>query len=82
MAAIVTDSLRKEVGELLFDNSTSGRFYIGIGKSDTYDSSDNTITPIRTKLEDRRARENLLSVRKVNNTSFVIPRYNLSLIHI
>ena len=76
MAAIVTDSLRKEVGELLFDNSTSGRFYIGIGKSDTYDSSDNTITPIRTKLEDRRARENLLSVRKVNNTSFVIPRYN------
>lgn len=82
MVAIATDPLKKKLIDLLFqeaDNGTdSNEYYIGIGKADTYDSSDTVATPLRTIEEEREARNNLQSVKKVTGTSFVIPRYNWS----
>jgi len=80
MVAIVTDALKQQIADLIFqeaDNSTdSDEFFIGIGKADAYDSSDTVATPVRTTKEEREARNNLQSVKKVTGQSFVIPRYN------
>jgi len=82
MAAIITDTLRKQVATLLYneiiDAADANEYYIGIGKSDQYNDSDNTVTPVRTLREERLARANLQSIKQVANSgvSFVIPRYN------
>ena len=80
MTAIVTDSFRKKVVNLLFEEVTnatdSDQYYIGIGRSDAYGDSDVVIDPVRTKRDERLARENLQSIKKVNATSFVVVRQN------
>lgn len=82
MAAIITNAFRKKIADDLLTeilNSTdSNEYYIGIGKSDTWDSSDTAATPLRTLREERLARSNLQSVKQVasDGASFVIPRYN------
>lgn len=82
MVAILTDTMKKQMAKYLFDEavstSDSNEYYIGIGKTDTYDSSDTTITPIRHTFEDRIARGNLESIKKVAAASFVVPRYTWS----
>jgi len=82
MAAIITDKLRKQVANTLLteilNGSDSNEYYVGIGKSDQYDDSDNIATPLRSLREERIARSNLQSVKQVTTqgASFVIPRYN------
>jgi hypothetical protein len=80
MTAIVTDPFkRKLASDLLTEvqNTTdSNEFYIGIGKTDTYDSSDTTITPLRHTFEERVGRGNLESIKKVTASSLVVPRNN------
>ena len=79
MVAIVTDTLKKQMAKYLFDEaintSDSTEYYIGIGKTDTYDSSDTTATPLRHTFDDRITRGNFESVKKVAATSFVVTRY-------
>jgi hypothetical protein len=80
MVAIATNSLKQKFADLLFkeviDTTDNNEIYIGIGKADAYDSSDTVITPLQTLEEEREARSNLQSVKKVTGTSFVIPRNN------
>lgn len=80
MPAIVTETFRKKLAQDLLteinDNADSNEYYIGIGKSDAYNATDTTVNPIRCDREVREARNNLQSVKKVTNASFVIPRYN------
>jgi len=83
MVAIATDALKIKYSELLFDEMITGtdshEFFIGIGKSDQYDSAnDNIITPLRHLKDEREARNNLESIMKVATTavSFVVPRHN------
>lgn len=82
MPAIVTDPFKLKFAEFLFNEANSStdshEYYIGIGKADTYDSSDTVATPARTLEEEREARNNLQSVKKVTGQSFVVPRYNWS----
>lgn len=82
MTAIITDDLKHKLALDLFTevtNSTdSHEFYIGIGKTDTYDSSDTTITPLRNQFDDRVSRGNLESIKKITATSFVATRNNWS----
>lgn len=84
MASIITDKLRKQVADALLTEITNAsdanQYYIGIGKSDQYDDSDNVATPIRSLREERIARSNLQSVKQVSNqgVTFVIPRHNWS----
>ena len=81
MPAIITDTTRINILEALLTevNTTStdtNRYYITIGKSDQYNTNDTTITPVRTKAQERDVRNNMQSVKKVEATSFVIPRQN------
>ena len=80
MTAIVTDSLRRKLAENFLDEVNNGNdtneYYIGIGKSDTYNDLDTVVDPTRTRREEREIRNNLQSVKKVAAASFVIPRYN------
>ena len=82
MTAIVTEPLKRKLAtDLLAEigsTSDSNEFYVGIGKTDTYDSADTTIIPIRHTFEERVARGNLESVKKVTASSMVIPRHNWS----
>lgn len=83
MVAIVTDTLRKNFADDFLtkvNNAVdSNEYFIGIGKSDQYDAiTDTTITPVRTLREEREARNNLQSVKKITAANFVIPRYNWS----
>jgi len=80
MTATVTDSLKKLIGNLLLteiaSTADSNEYYIGIGKSDEYNETDTVVDPSRTLREEREARNNLQSIKKVAAASFVIPRYN------
>lgn len=82
MVAIVTDDLKNQIALNLFTEVTnttdSNEYYIGIGKTDTYDSSDTTITPLRHQFDARIARGNLESIKKITATSFVVARNNWS----
>jgi hypothetical protein len=82
MAAIITDALRKNIANtFLTEVNTSGdshEFYIGIGKSDAYPNNDTLVNPTATYRTELEARNNMQSVKKVTNASFVIPRNNWS----
>lgn len=82
MAAIVTDNLRTHQSNLLLTeilaNGDSDKYYIGIGKSDVYSSTDEVIDPVRSNQNENDVRHNLQSVKKVEAASMVIPRYNWS----
>jgi len=83
MTAIATDKLKFRYTDLLYNEikstTDSNHYYIGIGKSDQYDSADDTVVnPVRTVLEEMDARNNLESIIKVSETSmsYIVPRYN------
>jgi len=86
MAAIITDGFKKHVAELLLeqilDVADSDQYYIGIGKADQYDSTDTVplddVGPLRTLREERIARANLQSIKRVTSedVSLVVRRYN------
>jgi len=79
MTAIITDSLKTEICRLLLNDFDGGssQYYVGIGKSDQYsDAGDTIINPVQTLKEEREFRSNLQSIKKVTDTSLVVPRYN------
>ena len=83
MPAIATEALKFNFAELLhtqiINTSDNNHFYVGIGKSDQYDSaSDDTINPVRVKRDEQEARYNLESIIKVSETNmtFTVPRNN------
>ena len=75
MVGIVTDDLKHTLSEFILEDSAA-KYYIGVGKPDSYDSSDTTSTPINSNFEEQEARSNLMSVKRVDNVSYVIPRFN------
>ena len=80
MPAIITKSLKRKLTQLIFDEVrlASNRYYIGIGKSEPYDSAENVTTPIDTIREERNARAGMQSLKSAADCSFVVPRYNWS----
>lgn len=82
MAAIVTDALKHQIALNFFTEVTSttdsNEYFIGIGKTDTYDSSDTTATPLSHQFDSRISRGNLESIKKITATSFVATRHNWS----
>ena len=79
MAAVVTDPLKHRLTQFIFSDARtqdSDEYYIGIGKPDVYNAQDTIVNPIRTFSEENEARANLMSVKRVTDTSLVIPRYN------
>jgi len=80
MTAVITDAFRTNLVKLFYDEivstSDSNEYYIGVGKADYHGDSDIIPTTFRTLYEERLARGNLQSLKKVETSSFVIPRYN------
>lgn len=80
MPAIVTDALRRQIAQDFFDQFTADtrKYYIGIGRSEQWDSSDTVPTPVNNPIEVQGFRNGLQSVKKVQATSLVVPRNNWS----
>lgn len=80
MPAIITDTLKKQFLDTLFTEATGGviNYYIGVGRSETWDADDTVPTPTNSLRTIRNARFPLQAVKKVADVSFVIPRHNWS----
>ena len=78
MPAIITRQLRKILARNFFDgfNLNSNNYYVGIGRPEQWDSSDTTPTPEDTITDIRQVRDQLMSVKKVQAVSQVVPRNN------
>ncbi len=76
MPAIVTDSLKALLARQFFDQfaNATARYYISIGRSEQWDSSDNVPTPINTPGQIEAVRNQMQSVKRVQATSLVVPR--------
>lgn len=80
MSAIITDSFKKQFMQNIFDEveNLTGRYYIGIGKNDQWNSTETVPTPTDTPRTIRQAQAALQSVKAVAGVSYVIPRKNWS----
>jgi hypothetical protein len=82
MAAIITNTFKQQLIQNVYqevyfpDSSSSHKYYIGIGKSEQWDSNEAVVNPANTPRDIRNLRAGLQSIKAANNLSFVIPRYN------
>ena len=78
MTAIITDVFKKDMLQKVFDAAVadSDKMYIGIGKSEQWDSSETVPNPTDSPRTIRQLRSGLQSVKKAGDVSFVIPRHN------
>ena len=82
MAAIITDKFKQQFAQTVFqevffpDSSSTHKYYIGIGKSEQWDSSETVPTPKNSPRDIRNLRAGLQSIKTAADLSFVIPRYN------
>lgn len=76
--AIITDDFKRRFVQKIIDDiaDSSEHYYIGIGRSQQWDSSDTPTTPLNTLKEQRNLRLSLQSIKKAEDVSFVVPRYN------
>lgn len=76
MPAIITDRFKTEILKNLqsdVDDSDTN-YFVGIGRSIDWDSSDAAPTPLRNPLDVRRSQYDLMSIKQVAAHSFVVPR--------
>jgi len=80
MAAIITDKLKNLVVDLIKanDSDASNKYYAAIGRSEAWNDSDVSPTPLRTKSEENDFRNSMQSIKLIADVSLVIPRYNWS----
>lgn len=81
MPAIITDRFKKELLLKLDADivDSDNNYYVGIGRSYDWDSSDTAPTPLSTEREQRNAQLDLVSIKNVEAHSFVVPRYTWTL---
>jgi len=84
MAAIITDSFKKQIVQTVFDevsfpdSASTHRYYIGIGRSEQWDDSENVPTVTDAPRTIRNLRAGLQSIKSASDVTFTIPRYNWS----
>ena len=80
MAAIVTDPFKKQLTQTVFNEvtNTTARYYIGIGRSEQWDSSETVPDPTDSPRSIRNLRSSLQSLKSASDVTYVIPRYNWS----
>jgi len=80
MVAIITDRVKNQlVNSLLTEfEDSSNRYYIALGASEAWDSTDTPPTPANTEREIRQFRYKMQSIKAVLDTSLVVTRYNWS----
>jgi hypothetical protein len=80
MTAILTDTLKKIMIQKIFDDvaDSDQNYYITIGRSEGWDSSDTVPTGYNTIRDIRNARLGFQSMKSAEDVSFVVPRNNWS----
>lgn len=78
MTGIITDSLKRILLDNLIEEvgTDSASYYIGIGNSQDWDSSDTAPTPTNTLREEHNLRQRLQSIKSAETVSYVVPRNN------
>ena len=78
MTAVITDRFRHSIVTDIIDgiNDSSSTYYIGLGRSEYWDSSDTAPTPTNDLAEVREFRQSLQAIKKITATSYVVPRIN------
>lgn len=78
MAGIITDDLKRLLLDQMVSDvqSSSQNYYLGIGNSIDWDSSDTAPTPINSLREERNLRLRLQSIKSAEDVSYVVPRNN------
>jgi hypothetical protein len=80
MPAIITDILKKDFLLKLkgdFDSAES-EYYVGLGRSELWNDSDIATTPTQSSRTINQFRNSLQGIKKIQDASFVVPRYNWS----
>ena len=80
MVAIITDAFKRQVLDNIFTSvkDSNASYYIGIGRSEQWDSSDNAVTPTNTLKDVRDFRNSMQAMKSGEDVSYVIPRNNWS----
>ena len=80
MSAIITDPFKKQLTQTVFNEvtNTTNRYYIGIGRSESWDSAETVPDPTDAPRTIRNVRAGLQSIKSASDVSYVIPRYNWS----
>lgn len=77
--AIITNKIKKLVIQDIINDDSDNYYYIGIGRSQSWDNdSDTAPTVVSSSEEAQGFRHNLQSIILIGDTSFVVPRYNWS----
>jgi len=80
MPAIITDILKRDLlAELKADFDSAGsEYYVGLGRSELWDDSDNVVTPTQSARTEDLFRRSLQGIKKIQDVSYIVPRYNWS----
>jgi hypothetical protein len=87
MPATITDTFRRKILDNIYNEikhinvalGDSDFYYIGIGRSEEWpNAQDNPVTPTPSVKDEREFRSSMQSLKRVDNVSFVSPRYNWS----
>ena len=80
MPATITDTLRQQIARDFFERfeQQTHNYYVGIGRSQPWDSNETVPIPINSPQEVSKLRNALQSIKKVKSTSLVVPRNNWS----
>lgn len=80
MPAVITDTLRRQIARDFFDQfqNQTANYYVGIGKSEPWDSNETVPTPVNNPETIADFRDVVQSIKKVKSTSLVVPRNNWS----
>ena len=80
MTAIITDALKTKMLDTVHDEFKAGsiKYYIGVGRSEQWDSSETVPAATNSLRTIRNSRLSLQSVKLAQDASFVIPRHNWS----
>lgn len=80
MPAIVTDTLKRQIARDFFNQfkDNTANYYVGIGRSEPWDSSETVPTPSNNPETQVDFRDGLQSIKKMQGSSLVVPRNNWS----
>lgn len=78
MTAIVTNKLKKQLLDTVYDEITSAsdRYYMAIGRSEAWDSAETVPTPTNSYRTVRNFRLSGQSIKQITDVSYVVPRHN------
>lgn len=78
MAAVITDYFKNLVALKILDDilDSAQNYYIGVGRSEQWDSDDTTVTPTNTQKAIRDCRLAMQSIKAIGDVSMVVPRAN------